>query len=306
MELKVIAPILSFLVVISSSTNLIGKLCVKNSECGRNEFCKFPRIFDPPCSKGTCQCQACFANATSIAPCLPKTIERPCDLKCLNGTAPFEECDDWCEKDSSLTMLAPNTQCKHFNRGKYSRRVVCDDCYLSDNRHCVPKVNKNFKSECTESCQCDSNLKCNGKCMCLTTNEHWDSDLLTCVRRELGDDCYFDRDCDVNPLDENFGQFYRGLACVNGKCKCAANFSTTMVTSLGERGVVVTKEICVAKTATINLSEREKCTFQNDYNGTNPNIKICAPGLLCMTCGDGNPTKICSKFHFLYCIASLN
>ena len=183
----------------------------------------------------------------------------------------------------------PNAYCS--NRGL----VECDEGYEDSrlqnyNNLCRP-VGESFDSvedeqTCEQNSDCFGDLVCSNNflCSCYFGYEKWDPYRKRCVKREFGDPCVYDSDCQVR--GHNWQGFtYTSGACVDGYCSCS-NDGQAVVVSYFEPGLAIlkVKTICVLATANVSLTKGDSCTLDPIYNGDSRKARICPTSMMCYQC----------------------
>ena len=221
----------------------------------------------------------------------------PCDSNC-NGQ-PSPNCNSTCGEYPDAEIYPRHAHC---DQG----RVKCDKCFESQSRQCVQRMALNYNQPCSSDCDCDQSkrLQCRHQCTCPSPAHMFHNGF--CVKREFGDPCDHDIDCQVyGSASEGFT--YSGGSCRNHRCRCGDGYFPTRASFVNiTTGFIFTKTICVIQGTTTDVEPGGVCALDPIFDSDNPKSTVCAAGATCFRCPEEEFTSIfstdgkCRKFFIFY------
>ena len=165
------------------------------------------------------------------------------------------------------------------NADCYGSVVACNPGYYQSGNTC------HYETTCKDGKLCPAGMYCdsNQACACYY-DKKFDVATQMCVKREFGDACRRDTDCQVQ--GRNFDGFtFRSAMCLDGKCICGSVGQPTLVTYIDrDTDEERTKTICVAPTAKVNATRGTRCTLDPVYWSDIADTVVCDPDHICLQC----------------------
>ena len=125
--------------------------------------------------------------------------------------------------------------------------------------------------------------------MCRQYYERWDELNQRCIRREFGDVCINDAQCQVRG-QAGSGYTYSGGACLNGRCDCDSRYKLTRSSFLtdAEAYQVSNKTLCIHDGIEIERAKGQACGVDPIYNSDDVMAALgpCRAGAFCYQCPD--------------------
>ena len=190
--------------------------------------------------------------------------------------------------NSSLEVYPQNAVCR-------SGLVTCKTCYNRSGNACVKGGTARLGERCQSVCDCQGNMFCNQEklvCECFHAYEHWDDNKKMCVKREFGDACENEVQCDVFGSN-NHGYTYSGGCCLENRCACDSDHAriVTGYVANARNALMGEKALCVINSSlpATNRNRGDRCTldpiwFSGNYDALSSGV--CGSRLLCYQCPD--------------------
>ena len=135
-----------------------------------------------------------------------------------------------------------------------------------------------------------------GRCSCSEVYEKYNEITGECVKRQLGDECSTDQQCQVRGHHWN-GFTWDESVCSNGVCTCNKNGKQTSASYIDfGSGEVKTMEICLNKFGLTEIDKGDICTVDPVYYSDTLLVKVCQGSLVCLRCPEDDAAPFSTGF----------